>query len=181
MRLPKKDEIELNKVSNETTKKGKSLALNSTQKRNQSAKAMKALEESEEDEEDSFKDDDDDDEIVHLARKISKAWIKRKKKSFILKKDKKDKTKQDEIICFECKEPGHVRFECPRLKKTSRKKTTKKKAMMATQEDLDEEQENVESQDEEEIVANLYFIADIVSKKKTEVSDSELELASESL
>ena len=96
--LLKTHEIELNKVSNETTKKRRSIALKSTQKRTQSSKAMKALEESEEDEEDSSDgddddDDDDDDEIAHLARKIPKAWIKRKKKIFVPKKDKKDKAK----------------------------------------------------------------------------------------
>ena len=47
---------------------------------------------------------------------------------------------------------------------------------MATREDFDEEQENVESQGEEEIVANLCFMADIVSEEETEVSDYELEL-----
>ena len=109
-------EIELNKVSDETTKEGKSITLKSTQKRTQFAKAMKASEESKEDEEDSS----DDDEIAHLARKISKAWIKRKKKSFVPKKDRKGKAKQDKIICFECKEPGHVRSKCHRLKKASK-------------------------------------------------------------
>ena len=84
-------------------------------------------------------EDDDDDEITHLARRISKTWIKRKKKSFGPKKDKKRKANQDEIICFECKESKHVRSEYPRLKKAPKKKTTKKKAMMATWEDLDEE------------------------------------------
>ena len=54
---------------------------------------MKASEESEEEEEDSSEDDDDDDEIVHLAMRISKAWIKRKKKSFVPKKNKKGKAK----------------------------------------------------------------------------------------
>ena len=47
---------------------------------------------------------------------------------------------------------------------------------MATWEDLDEEQENVESQGEEGIIANLYFMADIISEKETEVSDFDLEL-----
>ena len=74
---------------------------------------MKALEESEEDEEDSS----DDDEIAHLAKRISKAWIKRKKKSFVTKKDKKAKAKQDEVIYFEFKEPGQIRLEYPRRKK----------------------------------------------------------------
>ena len=60
-------------------------------------------------------------------------------------------------------------------------KTTKKKAMMATQEDLGEEYENSQSQDEEEIVTNLYFMANIVLEEETEVSDSELELTLENL
>ena len=75
-----------------------------------------------------------------MARKISKAWIKRKKKGFVPKKDKKGKAKQDEVICFKCKEPGHVRSECPRLKKSLKKKAPMKKAMMTTWQDLDEEQ-----------------------------------------
>ena len=47
---------------------------------------------------------------------------------------------------------------------------------MATWQDLDEEQENVESQGEEGIISNLYFMADIISEKETEVSDFDLEL-----
>ena len=52
---------------------------------------------------------------------------------------------------------------------------------MATWEDLDEEQENAESQGEEEIVANLCFMADIISEEETEVFDSEPELTFENL
>ena len=75
-----------------------------------------------------------------MAGRISKAWIKtKKKKGFVPKRDKKGKVKPDEVICFECKEPGHIRSECPRLKKSSKKNTPKKKAMMAKWEDLDEE------------------------------------------
>ena len=117
IRSLKTHEIKLIEFSKETIRKGKSIALKSTQKRTQSSKAMKASEEFEGDEEDSSSSSSSSDEIAHLARKILKAWIKRKKKNLIPKKDKKDKTKQDEIICFECKEPGHVRSECPRLKK----------------------------------------------------------------
>ena len=65
---------------------------------------MKASEESYEDEEEPSDDNDDDkkDEITHLAERISKAWIRRKKKKgFIPNKDKKGKAKQSEIICFE--------------------------------------------------------------------------------
>ena len=46
---------------------------------------------------------------------------------------------------------------------------------MATWEDLDEEHESAESQGEEEIVANLCFMVDIVSEEEAEVFDSELE------
>ena len=53
--------------------------------------------------------------------------------------------------------------------------------MMATWEDLDEEQENTESQSEEDIVANLYFMADIVSEEETEVNDSDPALTFEIL
>ena len=39
--------------------------------------------------------------------------------------------------------------------------------MIATWKDLDEEQEGAESQEKEEIVANLCFMANIVSDKET--------------
>ena len=176
----KTHEIELNEATKESTKKRKSIALKSTQKRTSSSKAMKTAKESEEHGKDSS-DDEDDDEIAHLARRISKAWMRRKKKGLVMKKDKKCKAKQDEVICFECKEPGHVRSEYQRLKKNLKKKAPKKTAMMATWEDLDEEQLNTESQEKEEIVANICFMANIISKEETEVSDSKLEVTSKNL
>ena len=53
--------------------------------------------------------------------------------------------------------------------------------MMAIWEDLNEEQEGAESQEEEEIVANLYFKADIVFDEETKVMPSELELSYDDL
>ena len=41
--------------------------------------------------------------------------------------------------------------------------------MIVIQEDLDKEQEGAESQEEGEIVANLYFMIDIVSNAETKV------------
>ena len=89
----KTHEIELNEASEESNKRGKSIALKSTQRRSNSSKAMKAAKEFEEEEEDSFDDDDDEkDEIAHLAKRISKAWIRRKeKKGFVPKKDKRER------------------------------------------------------------------------------------------
>ena len=52
---------------------------------------------------------------------------------------------------------------------------------MTTWEDLDEEQENTESQGEEEIITNLYFMDDIVSDEETKVNDFEHELTFENL
>ena len=65
--------------------------------------------------------------------------MRRKTKGPVMKKGKKGKAKQGKVICFECKEPRHVKSECPRLKKNLKKKAPKKTAMMATWEDLDEE------------------------------------------
>ena len=53
--------------------------------------------------------------------------------------------------------------------------------MMTTWEDLDEKQENTESQSEEEIIANLCFMANIISDEETEVHDSEPNLTFENL
>ena len=145
IRTLKTHEIKLNEVFEESSRGGKSIALKSIQTRAISTKATKAseeLEEEEEEEEESSEDKDEEekDEIAHLAQKISKAWIKRKKmKGFPPKKDKKGKTKQNEITCYECKELRHLRTECPKLKKNLIKKVPEKKATMATWEDLDEE------------------------------------------
>ena len=138
----KTHEIELKESFEQTNRRCKSITLKSIHKRSNSSKALKASEEFDEEEEESFDNEDDDekDEIAHLAERISKAWIRRKKKrGFVPKKDKKGKVKQSKIICFECKEPRYLRSECPKLKKSSKKKEPKKKAMMATWKDLDEE------------------------------------------
>ena len=42
----------------------------------------------------------------------------------------KEKDKDQPLICYECKKPGHFKSECPQLKKDPKK--YKKKAMMAT-------------------------------------------------
>ena len=87
IRSLKTHEIELNEASKETSRRGKSIALKSTQRRSNSSKAIKALEESDEDEDEEEPSDDDDDdekdEIAHLAERISKAQIKRKRKEKI--------------------------------------------------------------------------------------------------
>ena len=84
IRSLKTHEIELNEASKETNRRGKSIALKSTDRRSSSSKAIKASEESDEEEEEPSDDDDDEkDEITHLAERISKVWIRRKKKKRI--------------------------------------------------------------------------------------------------
>ena len=94
--------------------------MKTAQRKSSTSKAMKVAEDSNEDEDESSKDDDEVDEIAHLARRFSKAWIKRKKKGFVPKRDKKSKAKQDEVICFDCKEPRHAKSVCLRLNKASK-------------------------------------------------------------
>ena len=93
--LLKTHEIELNKGVEESNRRGKSIALKSTQRKSSSSKAMKVTEEIDEEKEDYSDDDDDEkDEITYLVERISKASIKRKrkkKKGFVPKKDKKGK------------------------------------------------------------------------------------------
>ncbi|KAL4387201.1 hypothetical protein GQ457_09G021480 [Hibiscus cannabinus] len=61
--------------------------------------------------------------------------------------------RKDQLICYECKKSGHLRTECPQLKKRSFGKKKKLKAHVATWSD-----EESSDEDEEE-VANLCLMA----------------------
>ena len=73
-------------------------------------------------------DEDLDEDLALLTRKFKKI-IKRNK----FKNDTKNKfePKKDQVICYECKKPGHYKSECPQAKK----RTPKKKALKATWDD----------------------------------------------
>lgn len=107
----------------------------------------------------------DEDDVAYLSRKY-KNFIKRKKqfkKNFSNQKESKsEKSKKDEVICYECKKPGHIRTDCPLLKSS---KKSKKKAMKATWDDSDESG----SESENEEVANFCFMAH--SDKEDEQDD----------
>ena len=62
-----------------------------------------------------------------------------------------NKKEKDLIVCYECKKLGHIKFECPLLKKQHSRKPNKK-AMVATWSDSDATDD--ESYDDDE-VANL--------------------------
>ena len=67
----------------------------------------------------------DDEEMVMLARRFTKFYKKTsERRKFRNYKNQKEKNEQ--ITCYECKKPGHIRLECSLLNKL------KKKAMVAT-------------------------------------------------
>ena len=101
----------------------------------------------------------DEDDVAYFTRKY-KNFFKRNKQ-FIkhFTNQKGEKSKHDEIICYECKKSGHIRPDYPHLKVS---KKSRKKAMKATWDDSDEE------------VANFCFMA------HTDKDDEENEVILES-
>ncbi|XP_022143648.1 uncharacterized protein LOC111013509 [Momordica charantia] len=122
----------------EDVKKKKSLALKST--------SFQRASESEE--------ELNEEELAYLSKKFKKHF---KKRHFPKKTNSQDakgeKNTRDIIICYECKKAGHVRSECPLLRKSSSRRN--KKAMKAT---WDESDGGSDSESGEE-VANLCFMA----------------------
>ena len=86
-------------------------------------------------------------------------FLKRKlpsiSKNFNKKYEGEGKMKTKEVTCYECKKPGHIKSECPKLKFKNKGAKDKKKAFKATW-DNSSESELEEDQDE---VANLCFMA----------------------
>jgi FtsZ-binding cell division protein ZapB len=75
---------------------------------------------------------------------------------------------KDEIICYNCSKPGHMKYDCPLLKKKSfnndkERKSFKKKALHVTWDDSDSASNDEECQNE---VSNMCFMA-----HETEVYD----------
>ena len=62
--------------------------------------------------------------------------------------------KTKEVTCYECKKPGHIKSECPKLKFKNKGAKDKRKAFKATW-DNSSESKLEEDQDE---VANLCFM-----------------------
>ena len=108
-------EIELQE--DEPQKKGKSIALRSKAEK---ARAYQAEEESEESDKDSDKD-----ELSLISRKLHQLWKHRKSKFRGLRKTRGrsesthgyKKAYGKETTFFECKEPGHIKNDYPKLKK----------------------------------------------------------------
>lgn len=115
-----------------------------------------------EEDEDFENDLEEEDELSLLSRHVNQLWKKRKSKfrdsgrtggcSESTSGQKKSGVSK-EVICFDWKEPGHYKNECPKLKKDRQKKKDsrgKKKGLMDTyddsespEDDYEEEQANV--------------------------------------
>ncbi|MQL86869.1 hypothetical protein Taro_019402 [Colocasia esculenta] len=128
--------------------------------------------------------DSEHDEMAMLTREFKKFLKFRRKgsgnsKSF-QKKDFLNKfesnKKSDMIVCYECKKPGHMRGECPELKKKPKKEkfTFKKaKALLATWSDEDEDEDAQASSGDEEIHCLMARSEDSAEYKHKQTSSSQ--------
>ncbi|XP_016185324.1 zinc finger CCHC-type and RNA-binding motif-containing protein 1-like [Arachis ipaensis] len=67
--------------------------------------------------------------------------LKERGKGGSSRKQKKDLSK---VTCYNCKETGHFKSDCPKLKKEEKPKKGKKKGLMASWEDLENDSEDDE-------------------------------------
>ncbi|XP_058776384.1 uncharacterized protein LOC131650702 [Vicia villosa] len=136
-------EIELQE--DEPQRKGKSIALKS---RSEKIKAFQAEKEDLEESE----DDSDEDELSLISIILNHIWKYRKSK-FRRSRRSKDrigssssqkKADGNKVIWYECKELGHYKNECPKLRKYKKPKKVfeAEKGLMATWDDSDSEEED---------------------------------------
>ena len=106
--------------------------------------------------------EDKDAEMAMIVRRYKKLAFQRDqrmgKKNFRRDRFRNEPLRNNQITCYGCKQPRHLRLECPMNKKSKKDKDKKKKkAMMATWSDSDPS--SSESESDMEIKANLYHMA----------------------
>ncbi|XVF04230.1 hypothetical protein REPUB_Repub05bG0064400 [Reevesia pubescens] len=101
-----------------------------------------------------------------------------------LKREKEKKesrnSKQDQVMCYECKQPGHYKYECPKLKEEKgkgSKKKKNKKAMMATWSDSDLSHSDDHDSEEIDAKANLFLMANDHSSNDEVTSNSNFDIS----
>ena len=114
--------------------------------------------------EDHYEDscEDEDAEMAMLARRYKKLAFQRDqrmgRRSFRRDRFRNDQPRNNQITCYGCKQPGHLRSECPLNKEGKKdKEKKKKKAMVATWSDSDPS--SSESEPKMDIKANLCLMA----------------------
>ena len=86
------------------------------------------------------------------------------RKNRLSNKHKEKKDSKEDTMCYQCNKPGHVRRDCPLLKRKSKieepkKRFFKKKALHAQWDDS-EPSTSEESSDDEAETANMCFMAE---------------------
>ena len=104
-------------------------------------------------------DDEEEEDINLLARRLNRLFKRQRGKKFsVFKKsteykkndarkaykEKEKKKEKKEIQCYECKKPGHIKYECPTLIKKMENFKKKSRAMLATWSDLEDTETNSE-------------------------------------
>nr|XP_029150765.1 uncharacterized protein LOC114925799 [Arachis hypogaea] len=75
-----------------------------------------------------------DDEFVFFVRKLRRMMrLKKRSRKGNSKEPKNDLSK---VICHNCREAGHYKYDCPKLKKEDKSRKDKKKGLMASWKDL---------------------------------------------
>ncbi|XP_057444269.1 uncharacterized protein LOC130736454 [Lotus japonicus] len=179
-------EIEL--ANDEGLKKQKNIAFK--------ANSSKAIQTKEQSEEEETSEEMSEDEQALFNRKFKRMWIKQKKGKGTSRKDNKRESSmkkksfthkgeggsnidKSNITCFECKKPGHIKPDCPRLAKKSIKKPfyKKKKALAAgwdDSEDGSEDDDEDEDEDEDALVALMAYAESSDDEEDDEVKPENL-------
>ncbi|MQM14985.1 hypothetical protein Taro_047918 [Colocasia esculenta] len=159
------------------------LGESSSKKKHSNALKVEEDRSSESSDEDESSSNCEDEEAV-LSIRLQRILVKKKKyqssrrhfkKGKDFKKPEVNDAKKNEPIFYECKKPGHIKAECPKLKKSEfRKKDCsrklrryKKKAMAAAWDNSSDSDNESSSSNEEEEEANLVFMANTDEKKNT--------------
>ncbi|MQL91673.1 hypothetical protein Taro_024289 [Colocasia esculenta] len=108
-----------------------------------------------------------EDERQRILQRLNLSRRRYFKKGKDFKRPEGKEVKRSEPICYECKKPGHLKAECPKLKKVEFKKNDnvkrfkkyKKKAMAAAWNNESDSDSESSSNEEEEEKANLAFMA----------------------
>ncbi|XP_057739987.1 uncharacterized protein LOC130957114 [Arachis stenosperma] len=91
---------------------------------------------------DESSDNSSEKKFVLFAKKFKKmVKFKKRSKESSSRKQRKDLSK---VTCYNCKETGHFKLDCPKLKKEEKPKKGKKKGLMASWEDLENNSEDDE-------------------------------------
>ena len=126
-------------------------------------------------------DSEKESEIALLTRKFQRFM----RKNRLPNKHKERKDPKEDSMCYQCNKPGHLRRDCPLLKRKSKteepkKRFFKKKALHAQWDDS-EPSTSEESSDDEAETANMCFMAESSVSESLDFSFEELQNAFQEL